>query len=553
MFQYTISRKYKYIFIASTIGKDFYLGIPPAPERLSPVFELMIGTPFGQASYAVELAGNIVSGTTLSSKPATVNIDSTFEVTASSIKERMRGIRVQATGENPIYVLVSVRYSRFFLSGYASYLVHPNNEFKNIGSYEYFAMSTDYAGAPAITNRRSNILLVGNQNETSISIIPTQTVTLPVDAQRDRGLVEVAAGTTHNVTLGRLQTLGFSSLLDLTGTKIVSDKPLTVLTGHQCAQVPITAFFCEPLYVHVPPTVTWGQVFLLAPFAGRNANQQYKLVTSMDSTTIAYRCGTQDSVGLESSTAGSGYILSISPHSYCYLTATSPIFVVQMAPGGTTDSLGDPAIAIVSPTTGHVNSTSFLNLPSEFFPNNFITVTVIAEHFDPSQIQLDGNPLVCNWNNISNTINDDIVGHGCNATVSAGTHTVSHSGGGDLSVVACGWNGQRRLGYAYLTGLNLQVSEQPTQGIINLYLVCMSIDYSFSFLVPGVIFDEFLPYYDLSGIPGLKELERTQDSHSGPIFIPGSMIYGDEVIRKVFVSELSTKIYSMSHLATYHL
>lgn len=224
-----------------------------------------------------------------SSEVDTVPIDTSFEVTSSGFGQRMKGLRVYSTGNNPIYVLVTMKYSRFFLIGYASYLVHPNSEFTNVDMYEYFAISTDYAGAPAITNRYSNILLVGNHDATSISITPSQNVNLPVDAQSDSATVEVVSGSTHTVTLGEFQTLGFSSLLDLTGTRIVSDKPVTVLTGHQCAQIPTLISFCEPIYVHVPPTVNWGQQFLLAPLGGRTAaNQQYMLVTSTNSTTIAY-------------------------------------------------------------------------------------------------------------------------------------------------------------------------------------------------------------------------------------------------------------------------
>ncbi len=59
-----------------------------------------------------------------------------------------------------------------------------------------------------------------------------------------------------------------------------------------------------------------------------------------------------------------------------------------------------------------------------------------AALFDASQIRLDGNQLDCTWIDIHNIANDDIVGHGCVANVSDGTHTVRHSGdGGVLSVL----------------------------------------------------------------------------------------------------------------------
>lgn len=74
--------------------------------------------------------------------------------------------------------------------------------------------------------------------------------------------------------------------------------------------------------------------------------------------------------------------------------------------------------------------------------------------------------------------------------------------------------------------------------VYNVIIVCI---YS---PVPPVIFDELLSYFNLSGLPDLKEIPRTQDSHSGPIFIPGSLIYGDETFSRMFVSILLIQIYS---------
>ena len=447
---------------------DFIFGIPLTPTGQTPRYEITIGTPSNQADYTIESrAGEIAAGTVNSNSPAAVIVSNTFQVASGGMDERMKGIRVRATSQNPVYVLVTIKYNFFgsftFLIGYGSYLVHPNVEFPNGGDYVYYAMSTDYTGSSTnVTDRRSNVLLVGNQNVTSVSITPTQTVSLPQDAQSDSILVQVAAGATHNVTLNSLQTLGFSSLFDLTGTKIVSDKPLTVITGHQCAQVPSTTGFCEPIYIHIPPTFNWGQLFLLAPLGGRTANQYYKLVTSEDSTRITHRCGMERDLILQSPTAGTGHSLSLPSNSYCYLTASSPIFMVQMAPGNTEDNVGDAALAIVAPMSGHVKNTTFLILLSDF-QASFITVTVQATHFNASWIHLDGNPLGCTWKNIYNTVNNDVIGHGCTFSIAAGTHVVSHSEeNGVLSVVAYGWNTRPSLGYAYLTNINLKPCEHPT-------------------------------------------------------------------------------------------
>ena len=458
---------------ATSVGRDFYFGIPLTPAGQSPRYEIVVGTPSSTATYAIESRdGMISSGTATSSSPGVVLIENDFQVTLSGFSDRMKGIRVYATGSNPIYVLVVIKYNFFGsfkqLIGYESYPVHPNYENANVDEYIYYALSTDYAGDSEITNRESNILLVGNHNGTSIIITPTQTVTLPEDAQSNSTQVMVTAGTSHTVTLDRFQTLGFSSLLDLTGTKIVSSRPLAVISGHQCGQIPIDVNFCEPLYVHLPPTFNWGTHFLLAPFGARTANQQYKYVTTENSTTIAYRCGTQASKSLQVAVSGSGRLLSVSTPSYCYLTASSPIFLVQVSPGSMADNIGDSAMSIVPHTAAHVTSSSFFNIPNDF-AISYITVTVQAQHFTPFDIQIDGAMLGCTWTNISNVTSDEIVGHGCTHMLAAGTHTISHSGeSGVLSVMAYGWNSGANYGYAYLANLNFEPQEQqPTAGTVS--------------------------------------------------------------------------------------
>ena len=440
-----------------------YFGIPLAPAGQSPRYEVIIGTHLEQASYLVESSeGEVGYGIATSNIPGVVTVDRDFQVNSSEFRDRMKGFRVHASGENSIYVLVNVKYDFFGdfpqVIGYGSYRVHPSNENNDVSQYVYYAVSTDY-GTTAGVNDRSNVLLIGNYENTSVSITPMRDINLPQDAQMDSSQVEVEVGTTHTVTLHSLQTLGFSNLLDLTGTKIVSNKPLTVITGHQCAQVPNDVGFCEPTYVHLPPTFNWGQEFLLAPFAGRTTSQPYILVTSVNSTIIEYRCGTQSTEMLEGLGAGSGHFIVVPNNSYCFLVASHPIFVVQHAPGFGTDNLGDNAIAAVAPISGHMSDANFVSIPSDF-PDNYITVTVQAQHFNASQIQLDGSILNCLWTAIYNTTNDDVVGHGCTFLVAdTVTHTVSHLSGA-LSVTAYGWRYRDipplGIGYAYLTNFNLQ-------------------------------------------------------------------------------------------------
>ena len=231
----------------------------------------------------------------------------------------------------------------------------------------------------------------------------------------------------------------------MTGTRILSDKPLIVISGHQCANNPDESAGCEPLAFQVPPASTWGDRFLLAPFSGRATEQKFRLISTQP-TTVMYTCGniTQVATGVTN--------LVFETDKYCSLASTSPVLVVQLSVGATVDNLGDPAIAMVSPIDQYISETTFVSFPNDTFPSSYISVTVLAEHFSETSIVLDGGQLDCSWQTIYSS-NNEITGYGCSLPVSVSTSaTVSHNSGGLISVTVYGFSVSPDLGYAYLTG-----------------------------------------------------------------------------------------------------
>ena len=449
----------------------FFFAIPRVAIQ-SPVIVISIDTPSESANYTVETSSELIATGQVNGNAHVITLNNNLQVGSSGYFDRNKGIRVLATGSSPLIVLVVVSFSTTFPIGLDSFKLYQNFETKNVsGTYEYYALSTDYNGQ--LLNRRSELLLIGNHNDTIVSITPTQTVSLPEDAQNSAAaLVSVAPGSTHNVTLNQFQTLlVFNSNFDITGTRIVSNKPLTVLTGHQCAQFPTTATFCEPVHVQMPPTFLWGKEFLLAPFAGRTSQQQYKVVTAENSTTIVYKCGTSTAIGRVLGSPGSGDYLSFPAGSYCSLVATKPIFVVQLGAGFSTDNLGDPVMAIVSPTTRYIKCTTF-RVNTALFPSSFITITILPEHFGINKhVLLDGNKFNCSWNEIYNS-SASLAGYGCNVSTTTGKHFVNHSDdNGFLSVIAYGWSTSPAWGHAFLTGMSLEIFDKTSTSISGIALI----------------------------------------------------------------------------------
>ena len=239
----------------STNGREFYFGLPRTILQ-TPTVELKVGTPADSTTFMVERTGMTnIMGTATSTTFATISLDANLQLATGTYDDRLKGIKVSATGANPISVLVTMKY----VSGFADFSIHPLTEVMDINSFVYIGLSTDFAGTN-LQGRSSQMILVATEDATEVSITPSQTVSLPVDAQsQSSSMVNVSVGNTHNVTLNKMQTLLIINPnldQDLSGTRIVSTKALTVLTGHNCGAFPHTVSFCEPIFVQVPPTYT---------------------------------------------------------------------------------------------------------------------------------------------------------------------------------------------------------------------------------------------------------------------------------------------------------
>ncbi len=388
----------------------------------------------------------IRGGLVTSGSPVLIDIprSAQLEVFNSSYSERRKGIHVTSSGS--IFLLAE---NYIIGINHGVFLAYPCLTLEQNLNYEYYAISKE--GLANLT--RSQILLVGCENDTTITITPSRNVRFPLNLQEESSLVTVNAGTTSQaMVLHQMQTLLVSSFDDLTGTRITSNKPLSVISGHECANNPSASLACEPFAVQVPPTRMWGRRFLLSPFAGRNNVRDFKLV-SPTPTSVNYTCA-NNWFSFHNKTT-----FEFSTSDYCYLESTEPLLLIQLSTDDHNVIGGDPAFTLISPIDSYISEVSFAAQSSVSFSTNYISVTVLAEHFNSSSITLDNQILNCSWERIFDT-QLEVIGYGCSESVTVAMynptlHTVRHQNG-LLSVLAYGFNTGPRLGYAYLTGQNLQ-------------------------------------------------------------------------------------------------
>ena len=208
-------------------------------------------------------------------------------LTVNSDTERNKGIRVRATDPSKTLVVSGMNYESYTVDSFLALPTGPVRE-----EYTYISNSMLWTNRSGDTFP-SLILLVGTQDNTVLTITPTEYVVIPYDL-RDPNNPQyfVHPGQSYTVSLNALETYQIESNLDLTGSRIVSNKPLSVFAGHECTDVPGGVTACDHLFEQVPPTNTWGRFFFLVPSESsyRTSPEWYRIVSSKPSTTVSITC-----------------------------------------------------------------------------------------------------------------------------------------------------------------------------------------------------------------------------------------------------------------------
>ena len=306
-------------------------------------------------------------------------ISRNLQVVSSSFDNRFKGIHLETN--LPITLNVADNFD------YYTYLALPCHDYQ-ISQYEYYTVST----SSYRNTTMSQALLVGCQNNTTVTITPSVDLFLPNDTQKPDIDIAVSKGISHTVLLHEGQTLYFGAPdVDITGTHIVSDKPLTVITGHECASRPDMTNRCSPLQLQVPPTVTWGTKYILS-----NTYSNYpvyvKIITADRDTTITSVCNeTVNTTHYD--TQGSVHSFYYSNSVNCYVETNKPILVTAFVTNYYYTSL-----TLIPPTEQYSNKIDFTIISLGYHYTDII-ITTSPVGFLPSAILYNGQPIT-NWTTV---------------------------------------------------------------------------------------------------------------------------------------------------------
>ncbi len=255
-------------------------------------------------------------------------------------------------------------------------------------------------------------VVVASQDNTQVTITPSN------DLQGG-----FSAGVPFNITLNRGEGFFGRSVAnggdaaDLTGTEIVSDKPVGMTSGNVCANVPANVAYCDHIFEVAQPLQSWGNQVFVSNLPNRPNGVIYRIIAGADNTTI-----TQDGAVLGTINKGEFIQTDYLPGNHVF-EGDNAIFVVQFMTGSQSPgaTLGDPAMGNMAPSEQYLFDYTFSTVGNEQFVSHFLNVVAHNDDITAGSILLDGVAIAAGDF-------DPIPGTDFSAAVlslSEGTHTTS--------------------------------------------------------------------------------------------------------------------------------
>ena len=374
------------------------------------------------------VSGLYFTGIAVSNETTVVDLGDSYQIFNSS--DRNKGIHVTA-GKRTL-VVYGLNYQQYTSD---AFLALPCPHKLGVENYEYYGMTYGNTSGP------NQFLFVGCEDNTTISI------------------------GSSTIVLHQMETYLHEVMGDHTGMRFVSNKPVSFFSGHLCTYVPHNDWACDHLNEQLPPTAAWGTRFLTSPFSGRVSGDIYRILTSAPSTVVSIFCSDPTNVVTFNSSftlisAGGWREVAIPANSFCAIETNNPLLVVQFGLAHTNNQIGDPFMIMITSVEQYTNKYTF-NVLSEF-SENYVTILVTPDFFQPENIFVDGNNLEhANWTTIR-CRQGIICGYVAYASMEEGEHHLYHTNTvAVIGVLVYGFNSFNSYGYP--GGLH----HIPTQCMLN--------------------------------------------------------------------------------------
>ena len=159
---------------ASTYGQEFFLGFMSS-IYVGANLSVTIGTPGNSTRFTVETSDWNYHGTVTYGSPVVVYLPPNLQISGSDYSNRQKAVHVYSQSRQKIFVLAET-VTRIT---HTAFPIYPCQPIEGLFLYEYSVMSTDDFD----NDVRSEFLLIGCEDNTVISFVPSQNIILPEDPQ----------------------------------------------------------------------------------------------------------------------------------------------------------------------------------------------------------------------------------------------------------------------------------------------------------------------------------------------------------------------------------
>ena len=230
-------------------------------------------------------------------------------------------------------------------------LLLPTNAIGN----DYLIMSWKHRPSPVIRGF-ATVIAVGLE-PTTVTVTPRAAVLAGNNVLDNTPIERIPTGETRQFVLQPGQLLNIETEgpegADLTGTRVISDQPIVVFGGHECANVPLGFNFCDHIEQQMFPVDAWGETYIGTHFVDRDPNtpqrEVWRIMASEDQTVLSTVPAIEN---VDGRTLNSGDFVEFETNTPFELEGTAPILVGQYMTGSSYTggaSIGDPAFTLASP------------------------------------------------------------------------------------------------------------------------------------------------------------------------------------------------------------
>lgn len=245
---------------------------------------------------------------------------------------------------------------------------------------EFRVMSYRNSRRQPTFKRPSQFAIAAFEDNTTVTIIPTaRTVNGKPAGQPFQVVLRAGEGL-------QVQSKPDTNELDLTGSIVRSDKPITLYGGHSRSEIPSdSGTSSDHLAETIPPVHTWGKRFVVAdyPFPGTSQSDLLRVLALNNNTRVSIN-------GAEWTTLNADQFSDTTYKGLLTVEATGPVLVATFAHttgDGLSTQLGDPFMIIAPPLEQTYTDYTFFNSDDPIYLQHF--ALIITETSAKNNIRLD--------------------------------------------------------------------------------------------------------------------------------------------------------------------